>query len=140
MTVDQTALVKQAIAKLDGEAQLSPHRDPARTEAIELLRQAERASVEDRLQTLVDDLRASRLGRDERMTAFTVIIRPDGKAIVACAERLPDADMEAARHWFGRWERDPANRPLFMGDTKVIQVTEIDVDLDSIVGNEPEGD
>jgi hypothetical protein len=63
------------------------------------------------------------------MARFTLLVRPDGKAVLTTPERLSDAAKlelrDAVRGWSeGRWP------VLIVQDCAVVQVAEFDLDLE----------
>ena len=67
------------------------------------------------------------------MARFTLVIRPDGRAILTCAERIPPAQqpilIAALREWQGCWPPAVA----IIDDCDVVQVLDVELDLEAAV-------
>ncbi len=64
------------------------------------------------------------------MTAFTVLVVPDGRTLLTTTERLTDQMMTVLREAIALWD---AEHLLVLGDCEVVQVAAIDIDLDVAV-------
>lgn len=63
------------------------------------------------------------------MATFTLIVRPDGRAILASKAKLTDLETEAIQATIASWETfDPAG-VLLLDDIEVVQITAIELDL-----------
>lgn len=67
------------------------------------------------------------------MARFTLVIRPDGQAILTCQERLPDSVVNELQVALGEWKA--AEAPvLVIGECDVVQVVDLELELGAPVG------
>lgn len=59
---------------------------------------------------------------------FTLIVRPDGRALLTTTERIPIATMESIRKRFADWEAGKTGVAL-VPECDVIQVSELTIDV-----------
>lgn len=59
---------------------------------------------------------------------FTLVIRPDGRAILACEDDLTDETKQDLAAAFRSW-REKTNDILVIGNTTIITVLEIGLEL-----------
>jgi hypothetical protein len=64
----------------------------------------------------------------ETKKKFTLVIRPDGRAILACEEGLSDEDSYNLGNAFRAW-REKTNDILVLGNTTIITVIDIGLEL-----------
>ena len=65
------------------------------------------------------------------MARFTLVIRPDGKAILTCQDRLPDSVLPGLRAAIGEWKAADDAPVLVVTECDVVQVVDIEIDLES---------
>jgi len=64
----------------------------------------------------------------ETKKKFTLVIRPDGRAILACEEGLDETDQKNLAAAFKAW-REKTNDILVLGNTTIITVIDIGLEL-----------
>jgi hypothetical protein len=62
---------------------------------------------------------------------FTLVIRPDGQAILTCQDRLPDSILPELRAAIGEWKTG-ASPVLVIAECDVVQVVDLDLELDLV--------
>lgn len=62
------------------------------------------------------------------MARFTLVVRPDGKAILTCLEALSQSHVEELRAAFAAW-REGEFSTLIVAETDVVQVIDVELDL-----------
>lgn len=67
------------------------------------------------------------------MARFTLVVRPDGKAVLTCSERLTDGQAQAIQAAVGEWTHRDGPDVLVVPECEVIRV----VDLELAIGPEP---
>lgn len=64
------------------------------------------------------------------MTAFTLVVRPDGKAVLTTTEKLTDRARGNLLETIGRWEA--GQYPIVViPECDVVQVAEVELDLEA---------
>ncbi len=64
------------------------------------------------------------------MAMFTLVVRPDGRAILAAARRLTDSEKREVAAEVRRWEGDDRPSVLVVDGCDVVQVATIEIDLE----------
>jgi hypothetical protein len=65
------------------------------------------------------------------MATFTLVVRPDGKAILTTSQELTKTAREHLMETIGRWEH--GQYPMVViPDCDVVQVVEIELDLEPV--------
>lgn len=67
------------------------------------------------------------------MTRFTLLVVPDGRAVLTTTEDLSDADVAEVRRQVKGW-KDGEWPVLVIPDAEVVQVAAIDLDLTPAAG------
>lgn len=61
---------------------------------------------------------------------FTLAIDTAGRAVLATAEKLTDAQIVALRAAFAAWQAGDPPEALIVGDCEVLRVTDVTLDLE----------
>jgi len=64
------------------------------------------------------------------MRKFTLVVRPDGRAILAAPEPLTSDEVEQLHDAFAGWDAGKFHT-LVLADCEVVQVTTLELDLES---------
>lgn len=60
---------------------------------------------------------------------FKLVVMPDGKAILTTEEPLNERLVDSTRGIFREWHDKRGKDVLIMGETKVVQVVDVELDL-----------
>lgn len=63
------------------------------------------------------------------MARFTLVIRPDGKAILTCQDRIPDSSLVGLQAAIGEWKAAGDAPVLVITECDVVQVVDLDLEL-----------
>lgn len=70
------------------------------------------------------------------MTRFQLIVRPDGRAVLATPQRLTEAEQLVLREAVKGWE---SGHLLVLTETDVVRVVDVDIELHAPVAASPAG-
>lgn len=62
------------------------------------------------------------------MARFTLVVRPDGKALLTCQDRIPDSSLHELRDAIDAW-REEESLLLVVTECDVVQVVDIEIDV-----------
>jgi len=63
------------------------------------------------------------------MARWTLVIRPDGKALLTCQDRIPDSHLAQITAAVGEWKAAIDAPVLVIAECDVVQVVDMEFDL-----------
>lgn len=63
------------------------------------------------------------------MARFTLVIRPDGRAILTCQDRLPESVLPGLSAAIGEWKAADDAPVLVVTECDVVQIVDLDLEL-----------
>lgn len=73
------------------------------------------------------------------MASFTLLVRPDGRAILTTERRLEALELDRLRSLVDSWRTDDPPSILLIGHTSVVRIADVELDLDQPDGRAGSG-